>query len=438
MNILHVTTHLGGGAGKAISGIAIQGQQDSHDCHRILLLQAPEKEGWVQHCRENNVSVEQWDGTITPFRWADVIVVSWWNHPAMAKFLAEFPACPAARVLWCHVNGVYYPVLPFDLTMAFDRVMFTSRYSLQNPAWTAEEKKIVQSRASLVYGMGQFQPASMLPKSYGKKRKSFIVGYVGTLNYGKIHPDFVDFCKVACRQVPNLHFVMVGDRDAQLEQMIDTAGLTDYFTFTGFVNDAPVRMREFDVFGYLLNPAHYGTTENVLLEAMACGLPVIALRQNVEQFIVPQDAGFLVEDPQQYAQTLAYLSCHPEVCAKMGACAREHVIATYDAAQNAAEFRHICEEAICDPKEKYPLSNWGESPWAWFLACLSQRDRAYFLAAEQKLHSNDRHEQQQAVKMFQTCPPIFREKRKSSLLHFADTYPDNDILQSISTIIKQE
>ena len=438
MNILHVTAHLGGGVGKAIAGIAIQGQQDAGDRHRILLLDAPEKDGWVRHCLENQVFVTQWDGSSAPFSWADVVVVSWWNHPVMARFLANFPICSAARVLWCHANGIYYPVLPFRLASAFDRIMFTSPYSFQNPAWSEEERQAIRENASVVYGMGQFRPSEMPCKQGHKSGTPFVVGYVGTLNYGKIHPDFVSYCQAACEQIPDLHFVMVGDRDSELERAIHAAGLISRFTFTGFVNDVAARMLDFDVFGYLLNPTHYGTTENVLLEAMACGLPVITLRQNVEQFLVPSEGGILVDNPQQYAERLHYLYHHPQECAAIGHSARKYVISTYDAARNAAEFRRACLSAVdCSEQKKGPVML-GASPWEWFLACLSEQDCARFRSIEHMLSSNFTEGREQVTQLLRDCPPIFREQRKSSLLHFADTYLEDVVLASISKIMRQE
>lgn len=438
MNILQIAVHLGGGVGKAIAGMALQGRQDTRDCHRILLLQAPEKEGWVRQCRENGISVTVWDGTAEPFGWADVLVVNWWNHPVMAGFLANFPDSPAARVLWCHANGVHYPVLPYGLAAAFDRVLFTSPYSIENPFWTKIQREDIRNRADVVYGMGQFQPAAMAPKTYDRADASFVMGYVGTLNFGKIHPEFAAYCKAARERVPNLRFVLIGDRDAQLERSMAAAGLAGDVTYTGFVDDVPGHMRTFDAFGYLLNPTHYGTTENVLLEAMACGLPVLALRQNVEQFIVPPDGGVLVETPGEYAEAVAYLAGHPQERARMGRCARQHVIQTYDAARNAAEFRRACEAAGRAPRNRRARLELGPSPWHWFLSCLSPQDKTCFLSAQQKLQACDRGQWQQAVHMLRTCPAIFREQRKSSLLHFADTYPKDAILQSVATEMRQE
>ena len=91
MKILHIAAHLGGGAGKAISGIAIQGQQFFKDTHRILLLQQPEKTVYVQECWRNGVEVSNWNDNLVLLGWADVVVVSWWNHPVMSLFLSELP-----------------------------------------------------------------------------------------------------------------------------------------------------------------------------------------------------------------------------------------------------------------------------------------------------------------------------------------------------------
>lgn len=436
MNILHVTVHLGGGVGKAIAGIAIQGQHDTDDCHRILLLQSPEKIGWVQRCQENGVSVVQWDGSQHIFEWADVLVVSWWNHPAMARFLARFSSCHAARVLWCHVNGVYYPVLSYQMAAAFDRVMFTSKYSMQNPFWTEEEKKIVQSRASLVYGMGQFRPEDIRAKEDYRIKDAFTVGYVGTLNFGKIHPDFVAYCRAACEKISNLRFVMIGDRDPNLEQAVHAAGLKDRFIFTGYVTDVFARMREFDVFGYLLNPTHYGTTENVLLEAMSCGLPVVALRQNVEQFIIPAEAGYLVQSPKEYAERLEQLYNDCDLRIRMGHQGRAHIIKTYHSSDNLATFSKACSLAICEHQNTCEFSFLGDTPWNWFLQCLPENDRSLFIQIAHGLTSHDIDLQKEAKQKLLHCPPIYREERKSSLRHFASTYPEDKVLKLLNSQLR--
>lgn len=438
INILHITVHLGGGVGKAISGIAIQGQQDHIHQHRILLLQPPEKDGYVKLCQTHGIRVELLDEKKEPFEWADVIVVSWWNHPAMDRFLMNFPQTFAARVLWSHVNGVYYPMLPYQMAAFFDGILFTSPFSLQNTAWSISQKQEIAARSHLVYGMGQFDPTVIPSKQVYKKEDRFVVGYVGTLNYGKLHPQFVSYCQAACKRLPQIQFVMVGDKDAELERDICKAGLQERFTFTGFVPNVLDYMRSFDVFGYLLNPTHYGTTENVLLEAMACGLPVIVMKQNVEQFIIPDEAGYLVENEQQYVDKVEFLYHHPDHRQKLGQQARRHVITHYDAQKNTNVFHQACQQAIVSRPGYGDLTFMGITPWQWFLSCMAEDDRAQFEQAWKYICSQDVMEQQIGKETIKSCPRIFREATKGSVRHFAVEYPNDMILQTIRTIIEQE
>jgi glycosyltransferase involved in cell wall biosynthesis len=62
------------------------------------------------------------------------------------------------------------------------------------------------------------------------------------------------------------------------------------------------------------------------LEAMACGLPVVATQSGgISTYAVHQDNAFIVEpgDVQSLASALAYLLQHPHVCLKVGKRARQ-------------------------------------------------------------------------------------------------------------------
>lgn len=431
MNILHVTAHLGGGAGKAISGIALQGQRQFGDAHRILLLQEPEKSGYVQACRDGGVETAIWSGDKSQLNWADVIVISWWNHPTMARFLYGLPPLSTPMILWSHVNGCHYPYLPFLLAEQFDEVLFTSPFSLENPTWTERERLQIRERAQIVYGMGQFSVEQFVPKGDYANGKDFVIGYAGTLNYGKLHPEFVAYCQAACETIPAARFVMAGDRDPNLERDIQSAGLADRFSFLGFVSDVPALMRSFDVFGYLLNPTHYGTTENVLLEAMACGVPVVVRRQNVEQYIVPEDAGCLVEDARQYGEALSQLYRDPTLRERLGRQGRTYVQATYRTEKNTDTFHSACQSAVCRAKGRHDFSCMGELPWDWFLFCAGEENRRLFEAAKAQGPSEE------GRALLSACPPIFREERKSSLRHFAAIYPEDVPLNMLSKMMEE-
>lgn len=430
IRILHIAAHMGGGAGKAIAGIALLGARQFGEEHRILLLEKPEKDGFVEMCRADGVSVSMWSGDVQALTWADVIVVSWWNHPAMARFLREFPRCGVRLALWCHVNGCHYPHLPFSLARAFDKVLFTSPYSLRNPHWTAEEQREIEGRSEIVYGMGDFRPQEIAPRMPAGGRETFCIGYVGTLNYGKLHPDFVTFCKAVCDHVPEARFVMVGDRNGGLEQDIRSAGLWERFSFPGYITDVPAMLRTFDVFGYLLNPEHYGTTENVLLEAMACAVPPVVLRQNVEQYIVPPGEELTVRSPEEYGQRIADLYRRPDAAERLGRRAREHVLRQYGAKENAERFRKACLQVSGEEKRQRDFSFLGDTPWQWFLSGLDRRQRDRFQDAA--AGPGD------AAELLRNCPPIFREERKSSLRHFAAIYPEDEVLSRLCKLMEEQ
>lgn len=435
MNILHITTHLGGGVGKAISGIAIQAAQCGINSHRICLLQFPEKDEYIRKCRENGVLVQVFDSYIDWFTWADVIVLSWWNHPEMSRFLVNLPRSDKPYILWSHINGVFYPTIPFWLTQAFDRVLFTSPWTMQNPIWTNEQQQKVSMMADVVYGMGQFIPDSFPKKLDYTQKDVFIVGYIGTLNYAKIHPQFALYCLAAEKKIPNIKFILVGDCDNKLKSDIYNMGLEQYVTFTGFVSNAVELLQSFDAFGYLLQPKHYGTTENALIEAMLCGVPVIARRQNVEQFIIPQQCGYLIETPDEYAQVLYDLYKQPKLREKIGKQAQQYIIRNYNTLQNLDVFHKACEKAIENKQGTRDFSYFGKNAWEWFLACLNEEDRMYFIQINKLLSSGNLEEQEKAKRMLIDCPSIFKEKRKSSLRHFYEIYSDNIELKRINMFL---
>lgn len=436
MNILHIAAHLGAGTGKAIAGMAIQGRQDFPDEHRILLLLQPEKNGYVRQCLERQVTVQVWNEDPGPLHWADIIVISWWNHPVMAGFLRFFPCRNKPVLLWSHVNGCHYPFLPYRFAKTFDRILFTSPYSFDNPLWTKSEARDIKKFADVVLGMGQLDVQETKPKTDYGSNGDFVIGYAGTINYGKLHPAFVDCCREVCARVSPARFVMAGDRDAQLERDIRAAGLEDRFTFPGYVEGIPALMRTFDVFGYPLNPEHYGTTENVLLEAMACGVPPVVLRQNVEQFIVPQAEECLADDSEQYARRIEYLWKHPARRAALGREARAHILAHYNVTQNTAKFRAACEKAAEGTTGADDFSLLGDSPWEWFLYCAGEENRSRLEAARTVLESGVPAAEEEALRHLRACPLIFREKRKSSLWHFAAVYPEDKTLRRFKHIME--
>lgn len=428
MRILHITAHLGGGAGKAVAGLALLTANDNPgDLSRVLLLEKPEKTGYADILQANGIEIVAEPDSQTlaqQLAWADAVVVSWWNHPAMAAFLASFPPVPVRFLLWSHVNGLVYPHLPTALAREADMVFVTAPCSLENPDWTED----IKEKTRVIYGMGDFAPEKMPEKKDYQTSGRFLIGYAGTLGYAKIHPDFVELCRMVKEEVSNAQFVLLGDLDEELKRDIETAGLAPYFTLTGFVPDVAARLPGFDIFAYPLNSSHYGTTENALLEAMACALPVLALDGPVERALVAHgETGLLAKNHREYAAFAGRLAADSRERARLGRQARRRVIETYDAHKNAANLRR----AAGGKKRVHSFPMLGKTPWDWFLFCTGQErgrfEKALAFAADGR--------REEAEKLLLSCPPVFRMRTKSSAPHFLAVYPQDKRLQIICSIL---
>lgn len=437
MKILYVTAHMGGGAGKAIAGMAVSCNQVQGEEHKILLLEEPEKLQHVQSCQQNQtelVIMKDGEEAGSLLEWADVIVVNWWHHPKLTGFLADFPKTACRVVLWCHVNGCVYPHLPYRLAKQCERLLFTTPYSLENPDWSREQAERIAEKSDMISGIGQFHPQQIDPKKNYENRESFTVGYVGTLNFAKLHKDYFLYCKEVVKKIPDVHFLMVGDYEDSLLDIAKTMGLEDYFTFTGYVEDVYPYLEQMDVFGYLLSSENYATTENAILEAMAFGLPAVAYKNKPEQCIITEGKnGFLVGAPEEYALRIEQLRNSSGLREQIGKQARESVIQRYSCEQNRDSFLNSMKQAMQNPKRKYEFSQiFGKTPYDWFLSCTG-KDWEIF-----QEYRDDRKGKEEVMREFLLhCNPIYKELTKSSISHFASYYPEDSCLAELNELVKE-
>lgn len=95
---------------------------------------------------------------------------------------------------------------------------------------------------------------------------------------------------------PGAHLILVGDGEERgaLEALSRELGLGERVTFTGFRENPWALMRRADLF---VLPSRTEAAPNVLAEALALGLPVVACRcsRGVEEYLQPGPAGLLAE-----------------------------------------------------------------------------------------------------------------------------------------------
>ena len=254
MNILYITVHLGGGVGKAILGVVKETKDDIKST--IIMLEQPEKEGVVQASIQDGIDIRicpSVDEIRTILIDTDIVVLNWWNHPLMASFLYEFPQIPCRMIIWSHINGCTYPYLPFEFLKEFDQIWFTSRYSYENKLWTEEQNKYIRQHSDVIYGNGEFNPEEMPYKKNYEIENNFRIGYVGTLNYSKIHKNYIGYCERVLKKFSNIEIVLVGEIDKELSLDISISEYSDRFICRGYCEDVEREFLSFDVLGYILN-----------------------------------------------------------------------------------------------------------------------------------------------------------------------------------------
>ena len=120
-----------------------------------------------------------------------------------------------------------------------------------------------------------------------------------------------------------LHLVGDGPEKRHLEDLAAHLGIEDAITWHGWVprKALPALYRSADC---LVNPSLYEGMPNIVLEAMACGLPVIASKVPGNDALVRDgETGFLfgLQDPAGLTSALIQLR-DADLCRRLGACGR--------------------------------------------------------------------------------------------------------------------
>lgn len=144
-----------------------------------------------------------------------------------------------------------------------------------------------------------------LPKRAGVVR----VGMVARMNHGyKNQSGFLRIAAQIHRRMKSAEFVLVGDGPLrqELEKEAGTLGLGDSAVFLGDRQDMPAVLASLDV---AVNTSDSESLSNVILEAMAAGLPVVAYRVGGNSELLNEQRGALIPagDETSFADALQKL-----------------------------------------------------------------------------------------------------------------------------------
>ena len=166
-----------------------------------------------------------------------------------------------------------------------------------------------------------------------KKKENYIL-YTGRLETRKGLIDLIESAKYVCRESADIKFILTGKGTIKkyLERRINDFGLKKNFYFAGFVDRSKLLEYYQNATIYVL-PSYYEGLPTTLLEAMSCGIPLIATDvEGSSELITDGKTGLLAppRDPERLAEAILRLLDDEELRERISINARKHVVNNYD------------------------------------------------------------------------------------------------------------
>ena len=368
-NILHITPHLGGGVGRVLlSWLGF----DRTDSHTIATLDYA-NDNAVEFCAKNHIeivsriSVSNLLKRIEP---ADITVIHFWNHPLLYDFLVRNKLPKSRIIIWSHISGANPPyVFNNKLLDITDKFVFTTPISYKYINNSPKLCCILSTG-----GVEEFYNIKKAPHD------TYNIGYIGTVDYAKMHPDFVEtLTKTNADRI----FIAGWGNEKEIFKNCD-----ERFNILGKISEVKLLLSELDVFAYMLNPNHYGTGEQVLQEAMAAGVVPVVMDNPCELSLVEHNkTGLVAKNPEEYINYVNILKTDSKLRQALSNNAKEYAKVNFILKKLCSDWQSIFNEVIDMPKtsKEWKLDRRIESSYDIFLESLGEYSKLFENKSREKI-----------------------------------------------------
>jgi glycosyltransferase involved in cell wall biosynthesis len=182
---------------------------------------------------------------------------------------------------------------------------------------------------------------------------SAVVAILGHLSEVKGYPTFIEAAARIVQARPDTRFLAIGGETvgdgyrSTFEARVNALGLQDRVQFLGFRSDVPKVLRAVDV---VTLPSTAEGFPLAVLEAMACGKPVIATTVGgVPEAVLEGVTGLLIQPgrPDELASAVLQLLGDPAGMARMGVEARARIERLFSARVFAQRVQALYDELLC-------------------------------------------------------------------------------------------
>ncbi|RAS23141.1 glycosyltransferase [Paraburkholderia bryophila] len=164
--------------------------------------------------------------------------------------------------------------------------------------------------------------------------KRLTVGYVGRMSVEKNPMGFVDLAERLFDSQPNVEFLLFGggNQADAVRQRVEQSPAAARLSYKGFAKHTADALHELDI---LVVPSKFDGRPNVIMEANACGVPVIAAPVGgIPELIEEGRNGFLIgpTETDRVAHLLAGLLDEPSKLGVLKQASREIALSKFDRA----------------------------------------------------------------------------------------------------------
>ena len=353
-HILHIIHELsGGGAAREMLNLARVLDRSRGYVHKIIALK-PAGEHGRQLAVQTGVEVVECPSPTALYaemEQADIVQIEWWNCSLVTSLLHRpFPDC--RLVIRYHVAGDKAPhiVTANHLKLADLNILSKA----DNPILEAFDADWKEDRVSCILHGSDF---SRMPNVEPRPHAGFNVGYIGTVNFVKMHPDYIEMSHRI--DIPDVRFVVCGSvSEPSLLEDVRRLRAEHKFQFMGYLERLDDVIAEMDVFGYPLCPDTYASTELVLQEVMYARIPPVVFPYGgVEQTVLHNVNGYVVRNEDEYVRAIEYLYRHPRERKRLGDAARRYVVENLGIENTSRQYERVYERLLTEEKKPHRWGN---------------------------------------------------------------------------------
>ncbi len=197
----------------------------------------------------------------------------------------------------------------------------------------------------------RFHPASdrSIRSGLGLSDETLLIGAVGNVRPPKAYDVLLTAAHILFGRSERFHFLIAGECSGELgerlSQISRSLGIERRVTFLGLRSDVARVLNNLDVF--VLSSSTEGFSI-ACIEAMACGVPVVATRSGGPEQILEGNAGVLVPtgDPKALADAIERVASSRELAASLAATAMTRVHQEFSLAKMLSRYEDLLTEVV--------------------------------------------------------------------------------------------